>query len=159
MLLTENKAGIENPVERCSTLSLRGAAGGTNASPTTFFPDELVAGRYKIVCFIGRGGMGEVYEADDLELRQRVALKTVRAEIVLDQQAIERFKREIRIAREVTHPNVCRIVDLGQHRRGQSQGEIAFLTMELLRGETLTPTPLPLFALPWGEGRGGGVIG
>jgi tetratricopeptide (TPR) repeat protein/tRNA A-37 threonylcarbamoyl transferase component Bud32 len=116
---------------------LPGEAGSRTASPATFSSDELVAGRYKIVRFIGRGGMGEVYEAYDQELRQRVALKTVRPEIALDQQAIERFKREIRIAREVTHPNVCRIFDLGHHRRAPSGDEIAFLTMELLSGETL----------------------
>jgi tetratricopeptide (TPR) repeat protein/tRNA A-37 threonylcarbamoyl transferase component Bud32 len=116
---------------------LPGQAGSRTASPATFSSGELVAGRYKIVRFIGRGGMGEVYEADDLELRQRVALKTVRPEIALDQQGIERFKREIRIARQVTHPNVCRIFDLGHHRRAPSGDEIAFLTMELLPGETL----------------------
>jgi tetratricopeptide (TPR) repeat protein/tRNA A-37 threonylcarbamoyl transferase component Bud32 len=137
MLLRENKAGIENSLENRSTLPLPGVAGGTNACSTTFIHNELVADRYKIVRFIGRGGMGEVYEANDLELRQRVALKTVRPEIALDQQAIERFKREIRIAREVTHPNVCRIFDLGHHRRAPSGDEIAFLTMELLAGETL----------------------
>ena len=124
-------------MEPPSTLSLRGAAGMPTAGATTFSPDELVAGRYKIVRFIGRGGMGEVYEAYDLELRQRVALKTVLPEIALDQQAIERFKGEIRTAREVTHPNVCRIFDLGFHRRAPSGNEIAFLTMELLSGETL----------------------
>ena len=124
-------------MESPSTIPLPGQAGSRTASPATFSSDELVAGRYKIVRFIGRGGMGEVYEANDLELRQRVALKTVRPEIALDQQAIERFKREIRIARQVTHPNVCRIFDLGHHRRAPSGDEIAFLTMELLPGETL----------------------
>jgi len=137
MLLREYEAGIGNPVEGPSTLPLSGAVGGANASPTTFSRDELVAARYKIVRFIGRGGMGEVYEAHDQELRQRVALKTVLPEIALDQQAIERFKREIRTAREVTHPNVCRIFDLGFHRRTPSGNDIAFLTMELLPGETL----------------------
>jgi len=127
----------EIPLESPPTIPLPGEAGSRTASPATFSSDELVAGRYKIVRFIGRGGMGEVYEANDLELRQRVALKTVRPEIALDQQAIERFKREIRIAREVTHPNVCRIFDLGHHRRAPSGDEIAFLTMELLPGETL----------------------
>lgn len=112
-------------------------AGSRAAGPVTFSPNELVADRYRIVRFIGQGGMGEVYEADDLELRQRLALKTVRPEIALDQQAIERFKREIRIARKVTHPNVCRIFDLGHHRRAPSGHEITFLTMELLPGETL----------------------
>jgi tetratricopeptide (TPR) repeat protein/tRNA A-37 threonylcarbamoyl transferase component Bud32 len=124
-------------LESPSTLPWPGEAGSRTTSSATFSSDELVAGRYKIVRFIGRGGMGEVYEANDLELRQRVGLKTVRPEIALDQQAIERFKREIRIARQVTHPNVCRIFDLGHHRRAPSGDEITFLTMELLPGETL----------------------
>jgi serine/threonine protein kinase/tetratricopeptide (TPR) repeat protein/TolB-like protein len=108
-----------------------------------FQSDQLVAGRYKIVRFIGRGGMGEVYEADDLELRERVALKTVRSEAALDRNAIEHFKREIQLARKVTHPNVCRIFDLGHHhaasaaRSSDQESGITFLTMELLSGETL----------------------
>ena len=121
-------------MESPSTLPWPGEAGSRTTSSATFSSDELVAGRYKIVRFIGQGGMGEVYEANDLELRQRVALKIVRPEIALDQQAIERFKREIRTAREVTHPNVCRIFDLGHHRRAPSGDEVAFLTMEFLPG-------------------------
>src|SRR5262249_23246574 len=69
---------------------------------------RVLAGRFKIVRFIARGGMGDVYEAEDLELRERVALKTVRPEIAGAPQALERFKREIQLARKVTHPNVCR---------------------------------------------------
>jgi serine/threonine protein kinase len=109
----------------------------------SFQSEQLVAGRYKIVRFIGRGGMGEVYEADDLELRERVALKTVRPEAALDRSAIEHFKREIQLARKVTHPNVCRIFDLGRHPAASVAGSsaqesgITFLTMELLSGETL----------------------
>ncbi len=109
----------------------------------SFHPDQIVAGRYKIVRFIGQGGMGEVYEADDLELREHVALKTVRPQAAFDRNAIERFKREIQLARKVTHPNVCRIFDLGHHEIKTAAGgpaqqtEITFLTMELLSGETL----------------------
>jgi len=76
--------------------------------------------------------VGEVYEAEDLELREHVALKTVRPEIAADERAMQRFQREVQLARKVTHPNVCRIFDVDHH------GEITFLTMELLRGETLT---------------------
>jgi tetratricopeptide (TPR) repeat protein len=106
-----------------------------------FAAGDLVAGRYRIVRFVARGGMGEVYEAEDAELRGRVALKTIRPEIALDHQAIERFKREIHLARQVTHPNVCRIFDIGYHRvpggPGGPEVEITFLTMEFLPGETL----------------------
>jgi len=96
-----------------------------------FPPDATIAGRYRVVRFIARGGMGEVYEVEDLELRERVAMKTVRPEVARDTVAIERFRREIQLARKVTHPNVCRIFDVGS-----SAGTI-FLTMELLAGETL----------------------
>ena len=97
----------------------------------TFAPEASIAGRYRVVRFIARGGMGEVYEVEDLELRERVALKTVRPESAQDAVTMERFKREIQLARKVTHPNVCRIFDVG------SAAGTSFLTMELLTGETL----------------------
>jgi tetratricopeptide (TPR) repeat protein len=116
-----------------------GILGGGGAP--IFSAGDRVAGRYNIVRFVARGGMGEVYEAEDVELRGRVALKTIRPEIALDHQAIERFKREIHLARQVTHPNVCRIFDIGYHRLPSGPGgpdvEITFLTMEFLPGETL----------------------
>jgi tetratricopeptide (TPR) repeat protein len=79
--------------------------------------------------------MGEVYEALDLELREKVALKTVRPQIAQDEWILERFRREVLLARKVTHPNVCRIFDLFHHRDAHS--ELDFVTMELLEGETL----------------------
>lgn len=82
--------------------------------------------------------MGEVYEAEDLELREHVALKTVRPEIAGDRRTMARFKQEIQLARKVTHPNVCRIFDLFYHRPASPGGEIPFLTMELLPGEALS---------------------
>ena len=102
----------------------------------TFSANEVVAGRFKIVRFLGQGGMGEVYEAEDLELHEHVALKTIRPEIASDERTIARFKQEIQLARKVTHRNVCRIFDLF-HDRKEPGGEVTFLTMELLRGETL----------------------
>ncbi|MFP5287936.1 MAG: protein kinase domain-containing protein, partial [Thermoanaerobaculia bacterium] len=96
-----------------------------------FAPGERIAGRYRVIRFLARGGMGEVYEVEDQELRERVALKTVRGDVSRDQLAIERFRREIQLARKVTHPNVCRIFDVSFH------GGLIFLTMELLEGETL----------------------
>lgn len=109
----------------------------------TFVPGELLAGRYRVVRFIARGGMGEVYEAEDQELGGRVALKTVRGEQVEGEKTIQRFKREIQLARKVSHPNVCRTFDLGRHRLppakpGEPETDLLFLTMELLEGETLT---------------------
>jgi tetratricopeptide (TPR) repeat protein/tRNA A-37 threonylcarbamoyl transferase component Bud32 len=112
-----------------------------SAARAIFAPAQLVAGRYRIVRFIARGGMGEVYEAEDLDLRERVALKTIRAELVAETRMVERFKREINLARKIAHPNVCRIFDLGRHPLAATAPgaprEIMFLTMEFLSGETL----------------------
>ncbi|HWE28084.1 MAG TPA: protein kinase, partial [Polyangia bacterium] len=94
-----------------------------------------LAGRYRIVRFIARGGMSEVYEAEDLELGERLALKVLLRESDDDRRALERFKREVQLARRVTHPNVCRIFDFGIDTAGSAP--IAYLTMELLDGESL----------------------
>ncbi len=102
-----------------------------------FAPGDLLAGRFRIVRFIAAGGMGEVYEAEDGELGQRVAIKTVRPEMAANQVAMERFRREVRLARQVTHPSVCRSFDLFRHQ-GASGPETTFLSMELLEGETLS---------------------
>ena len=105
-------------------------------STTAFAPGDLIAHRFRVARFIARGGMGEVFEAEDLELRERVALKTIRPEIAEDETVMERFRREIQIARKVTHPNVSRVFDLFHHE-GPEVERIAFLTMELLLGESL----------------------
>jgi tRNA A-37 threonylcarbamoyl transferase component Bud32/tetratricopeptide (TPR) repeat protein len=109
------------------------SAGGAPSRPR-MAEGELVAGRYRIVRFVAQGGMGEVYEAEDCELGEHVALKTIREE-TRDEIAEERFKREIQLSRKVTHPNVCRIFDVGYH--GEGEGRVVFLTMEWLGGETL----------------------
>ncbi len=101
-----------------------------------FAPGDLLANRFRVVSFISKGGMGEVYEAEDLELHERIAIKTVSPSIAASPSAIEQFKREIQLARKVTHPNVCRIFDLVYDSR--ASGSIAFLTMELLQGPTLS---------------------
>lgn len=98
-------------------------------------PGERLAERFRIVGFLGQGGMGDVYEAEDEEVGGRVALKTVRAEIASLPGALERFAREIHLARKVTHPNVCRIFDISHHGHGAAR--VTFLAMELLAGETL----------------------
>ncbi len=92
---------------------------------------QIIANRYRVLRYIGKGGMGEVYEAEDCELRERIALKTILPEVARQEESIQRFKREIHLARKVTHPNVCRIFDFVYH------GDAIFLTMELLEGETL----------------------
>lgn len=109
---------------------------GARQTELLFRPGDLVGERYRVRRFIARGGMGEVYEAEDIELRQAVALKTVHPRDATQEVAIERFKREIYLARKVTHPNVCRIYDVGFHAR-DADTPVIFLTMELLEGETL----------------------
>ena len=109
----------------------------TRALPTSgtghyvFSENYIVAGRFRIVRFLGRGGMGEVYEAEDLELGATIALKTIRPEIVEQSQALNRLRKETYLARKVTHPNVCRIFDFSH------DGDVSFITMELLSGGTL----------------------
>jgi|CXWL01.1.fsa_nt_gi tetratricopeptide (TPR) repeat protein len=106
--------------------------------PPAFAAGDLLAGRYRVIRFLAEGGMGEVYEVEDQELGGRLAAKTVRTDVARQPEALERFRREIQLARRVTHPNVCRIFDLAHHRSAdlESVGTI-FLTMQLLIGETL----------------------
>jgi tetratricopeptide (TPR) repeat protein len=108
------------------------------ARPPVFVPGQIVSERYRILRFINRGGMGEVYEADDLELHERVALKTLLPEIASDARSIAHFKQEIQLSRKVSHPNVCKVFDLTLHT-GNDPGStvVYFLTMELLPGETM----------------------
>jgi eukaryotic-like serine/threonine-protein kinase len=117
-------------------------ASSSNSAQTSFFgPGDLLADRFRITRFLARGGMGEVYEAEDVELHERVALKSIRSELLYDNRALDRFKREVHLARKVTHPNVCRIFDLFRQPSivvaGQSRGPMIFVAMELLEGETL----------------------
>jgi eukaryotic-like serine/threonine-protein kinase len=105
---------------------------------------ELVAGRYRIVRWLGAGGMGRVYEALDTELDERVALKVLRGG--LSDEAIERFRREVKLTRRIQHRNVARMFDIGEHRSDK------FLTMELIDGAPLTRELAG--ALPWFRLRG-----
>ena len=97
-----------------------------------FAPGTTVAGRYRITALLGRGGMGEVYRADDLVLDQPVALKFLPDAIALDRDRVERFRAEVRVARQVSHPSVCRVYDIGE-----IDGR-PFLSMEYIDGEDLT---------------------
>src|SRR5262245_23863668 len=96
-----------------------------------FLPGAVLAGRYRVLGLLGKGGMGEVYRADDLTLGQPVALKFLPAAVEHDEERRERFISEVRIARQVTHPAVCRVFDIGE-----ADGE-HFLSMEYVDGENL----------------------
>jgi Protein kinase domain len=101
-----------------------------------FVAGTLLAGRYRIVGLLGRGGMGEVYKAEDLKLRQIVALKFLPEELSSDGPMLARFHREVRAARQITHPNVCRVHDIGETEIGLET--LQFLSMEYIDGEDLS---------------------
>src|SRR6516164_8810093 len=107
-----------------------------------FAPGVIIAERYRIVALLGRGGMGEVYRAEDPRLSQVVAIKFLPEALCKDASALGRFHSEIRVARQVSHPNVCRVFDIGD-----AQG-IPFLTMEYVDGEDLSSLVRRIGRLP-----------
>jgi serine/threonine-protein kinase len=102
------------------------------ATETRFLPGTLLAERYRIVGPLGKGGMGEVYRADDLKLGQPVALKFLPPGFERDADRLQRFLAEVRTARQVSHANVCRVYDAGE------AGGQHFLSMEFVDGEDLS---------------------
>jgi serine/threonine-protein kinase len=110
-----------------------------------FAPGQILVERYRIVGLLGKGGMGEVYRADDLKLGQVVALKFLPADLAGDPSALERFRAEVRTARQVSHPNVCRVYDIGESDGRQ------FLTMEYVDGEDLASLLRRIGRLPGGK--------
>ena len=135
---------MTGPFDNVPTIDPAGAVTGTGATareiarealagPLRYPPGSIVGGRYRLVALLGRGGMGEVYRADDLTLDQPVALKFLPEDLrgADDANRLAQFHNELRIARQVSHKNVCRLYDLGEadgHR---------FLTMEYVDGEDL----------------------
>ncbi len=100
-----------------------------------FSPGAVLEGRYRIVGLLGRGGMGEVYRADDLRLGQQVAIKFLPAGIGADTLKLAQFHNEVRMAWQVSHHNVCRVHDIGEI--ATSAGAQLFITMEYVDGEDL----------------------
>ena len=128
-LLAAHERGVDVPSLPTSWLETLAAP-----EPPRYSPGDVVADRYEIRSLIGRGGMGEVYEAWDSVLSIEVALKSLRIETG-SQDSHRLLQREGFLARSVWHPNVCRVYDLGRH--DDSRGGTWFLTMERLRGATL----------------------
>ena len=95
-----------------------------------FAPGHIFASRYRIVSLLGRGAMGEVYRADDLRIGRPIALKLLAVPTVREAQ-VQRFVGEVRLARDITHPNVCRVYDIGEADGWH------YLSMEYVDGETL----------------------
>jgi len=108
-------------------------------SPTETFepPDEELAigstfaGRYQIIEELGRGGMGRVYKVQDTEVQETIALKILRTEIASSQRTIQRFRNELKLARKISHKNVCRMYDLNKEEKSY------YITMEHVPGENL----------------------
>src|ERR1700726_334638 len=141
------------PVDSGATVSLEPGATAPKWSPSPssrsssssgyearYVPGTTIAGRYRIVSPLGKGGMGEVYRAEDLRLGQTVALKFLPRSLAQTEEALERFKREVGLARQVSHPNVCRVFDIGEISETGDAGKNfthTFLTMEFVDGEDL----------------------
>ncbi len=126
----DEKEALEHTVEQQGGLPRRGA---------------VLADRYRVLGVLGVGGMGSVHRVLDVELDEEVALKLLRPEITRDPDALHRFRRELKLARRVTHPNVARTYDLGVHEGTR------FITMELIEGSPLSRPIRMGGALPLGE--------
>ncbi|MGA3211429.1 MAG: serine/threonine-protein kinase [Terriglobales bacterium] len=145
---TELESGVlmllESNEEAGSFLEKAPVSAGRNLSgkappPPLLATGSIVSGRFQIIRFIGQGGMAQVYEAFDSELKERIALKAIRPDISSDARVLARFRREVQLTRHITHPNVCRVFDFDRDEsgvEGTARG-VTFLTMELLEGETL----------------------
>lgn len=94
-------------------------------------PGRVLAQRYQLIKRLGSGGMGVVFHAKDLELHEDIALKVLMPDWNADEETAERFRNEVRLARKIVHPGVCRVFDMGE------DGALRFLTMELIEGRTL----------------------
>ncbi len=121
-----------NTPTRLETPSKRNNTSATTGAGARFVSGTVLARRYRIIGLIGKGGMGEVYKADDLELEQTVALKFLPEELSKNEELLRRFRGEVRNARQVSHRNVCRVFDIGE-----TDG-LYYLTMEYIDGDDLS---------------------
>lgn len=132
MIVMDNNATSSVPLSEAPTGLLVSSA-----------PGDRIGGRYTLLGLLGAGGMGTVYRARDEELDEHIALKMLLPEFVEEAGMLERFRREVKLARRVTHKNVARVFDIGEH------GSSKYLTMEYIEGETLSATvsrqgPMPV---------------
>jgi serine/threonine-protein kinase len=132
---------VEQALRAVETGAAAGASRG-GFDETQLLPGARVAGRYRVVSLLGRGGMGEVYRADDLKLGQPVALKFLAPRIEQTASYVDRLLEEAKLARQVSHPNVCRVYDVGEWNDRQ------FLSMEYIDGEDLASLIRRIGALP-----------
>jgi serine/threonine protein kinase/tetratricopeptide (TPR) repeat protein len=152
-----SRCGFDNPSDtrfcgRCAAPLAPDAASPTLTGTLIAPVRELETGttfarRYQVIEELGHGGMGRVYKVFDTEVREKLALKLLRPEIATDAATIERFRNELRLARTVSHRNVCRMHDLG-HEEGTGT---YFITMEYVPGEDLKSLIHSIGALPVGK--------
>jgi len=122
---------ITTPQERREPIQADARSSSDSIDQARFAPGTMLTERYRIVALLGKGGMGEVYRAEDLKLRQPVALKFLPETLTQDRRRLDRFHHEVRVARQVAHPNVCRVYDIGE-----VEGT-PFISMEYIDGEDL----------------------
>lgn len=120
------------PTQRSGRVQPAARSASDSADGARFATGTMLTERYRIVSLVGRGGMGEVYKAEDLKLKQIVALKFLPEAVALDGGALARFHNEVRITRQISHPNVCRVYDIGE------VAGLHFLSMEFIDGEDLS---------------------
>jgi tetratricopeptide (TPR) repeat protein/tRNA A-37 threonylcarbamoyl transferase component Bud32 len=125
--LTAQTRTLPLPSALTATAPMRGAVRGG----LYFEPGQPFGERYTVVEEVGSGGMGQVYKAIDRKLGKTVALKLIRPDTSAQQEALERFRRELALAQDVTHPNVCRVHDLGE------VNGILYISMEYVEGQSL----------------------
>ncbi|HEX8290419.1 MAG TPA: serine/threonine-protein kinase, partial [Pyrinomonadaceae bacterium] len=128
--------GARQPPARASSGGGAKRSGGlfdsSSIDESRFIPGDVLAGRYRVVGLLGRGGMGEVFRADDLKLKQPVALKFLPEALSTDGAALARFYQEVSVARQVSHRHVCRVYDVAEAEGSH------FISMEYVSGETLS---------------------
>ncbi|MGA2599413.1 MAG: serine/threonine-protein kinase [Bryobacteraceae bacterium] len=125
-----------------ATVAMVASLTASNFDEGRFVPGTLLAERYRILGRLGKGGMGEVFRANDLRLGQTVALKFLPEAMASNPGMLARFYNEVRVARQVTHPNVCRVYDIGEVD-GQP-----FISMQFIDGEDLASLLLRIGRLP-----------
>src|SRR5216684_4635566 len=137
-------SNVKSSATSASTMaiSITSSSHPANFDEGRFVPGTLLSERYRILGRLGKGGMGEVYRANDLRLGQTVALKFLPEATARDPAMLARFYNEVRIARQVTHPNVCRVYDIGDID-GQP-----FISMQFVDGENLASLLLRIGRLP-----------
>ncbi len=114
-------------------------------TPIELKTGTIFAGRFEVIEELGKGGMGKVYKVLDKEVNEKIALKLLKPEIATDEKTIERFRNELKFARKIGHPNVCRMYDLNR------EGDTHYITMELVSGEDLKSTITRIGQFPIGK--------